>query len=65
MLNYTTIFFNKHQFFQRSRSLETVYFLDEFDTFASNRLFSKTTSDREYSEIANVLPKEMDHINSY
>ncbi|KXI13208.1 hypothetical protein HMPREF3209_02056 [Lactobacillus crispatus] len=42
-----------------------MYFLDEFDTFASNRLFSKTTSDREYSEIANVLPKEMDHINSY
>ena len=22
MINYTTIFFNKHQFFQRSRSLE-------------------------------------------
>ncbi|KWU07891.1 AAA family ATPase [Lactobacillus crispatus] len=50
--------------YDEAGAFPAVYFLDEFDTFASKRLLAQTASDREYNEITNVLLKEMDHINS-
>ena len=49
--------------YQEAGVFPGVYFLDEFDTFASKRFVAKTANDREYNEITNVLLKEMDHIN--